>query len=189
MVCHYSEPVSLNNRTLYLTSVVVSYQWAMSVYIMALSALLLQIMCIYITMTSWALYWAKVSSDTEMIQTVILIYVRVMKRKIWSLQHFHILTVAGVLSAPDQPVYNLLQLLSASGASCQEDLPAWLFMFLYSCQDETGQWKVCITHWFMIWYFEDAFKLSLTKLNIAVKWFLQLPRWLICECIVVLCAL
>lgn len=49
------------------------------------------------------------------------------------------LTLAGVLSASDQPVYNLLQLLSASGASCQEDLPAWLFMFLYSCQDETGQ--------------------------------------------------
>lgn len=44
-------------------------------------------------------------------------------------------------SAPDQPVYNLLQLLSESGAPCQEDLPAWLFMFLHSCQDETGQLK------------------------------------------------
>lgn len=46
------------------------------------------------------------------------------------------------LSAPDQPVYNLLQLLSESGAPCQEDLPAWLFVFLHSCQDETGQLKV-----------------------------------------------
>lgn len=43
--------------------------------------------------------------------------------------------------APDQPVYNLLQLLSESGAPCQEDLPARLFMFLHSCQDETGQLK------------------------------------------------
>lgn len=46
---------------------------------------------------------------------------------------------AAVSTAPDQSVHNLLQLLSESGATGQKDLPAWLLMFLHSCQDATGR--------------------------------------------------
>jgi len=42
-------------------------------------------------------------------------------------------------SAPDQSVYNLLQFIPASGAPGQEDLAAWVLLFLHSCQDETGE--------------------------------------------------
>lgn len=45
--------------------------------------------------------------------------------------------------APDQPVHNLLQLLSTSGAPRQEDLPAGILLLLHSRQDETGQISKC----------------------------------------------
>jgi len=54
-------------------------------------------------------------------------------------QDLLLLVLYSFFTAPDQPVDNLLQLLTESGTPCQEDLPAWLFVFLHSCQDETGQ--------------------------------------------------
>lgn len=55
------------------------------------------------------------------------------------------------LLAPDQPVYNILQLLSESRAPCQENFPAGLFVFLHSRQDETGWSSLSLPHIPLVW--------------------------------------